>query len=85
MAIYVVDLFEKKLLNEYDSKTNKQKAIRGDEVKDGKSVCAPAIWFPKTKDYEKSATLYYVSKDYLDKEKKEDEEEEIENGGDSND
>lgn len=84
MAIYVVDLFEKKLLNEYDIVTNKQKAIRGDEIKDGKSVCAPAIWFPKTKDYEKSATLYYVSKDYLDKEKKEAEEETIENGGDNN-
>lgn len=61
MAIYVVDLFEKKLLNEFDPKTNKQKAIRGDEVKDGKSVCAPAIWFPKTKDYEKSATLYTLA------------------------
>lgn len=84
MAIYVVDLFEKKLLNEFDSKTNKQKAIRGDEVKDGKSACAPAIWFPKTKDYEKSATLYYVSKDYLDKEKKDDDEDSIEIGGNNN-
>ena len=84
MAIYVVDLFEKKLLNEFDPKTNKQKAIRGNEVKDGKSVCAPAIWFPKTKDYKKSATLYYVSKDYLDKEKKEDDEDSIEIGGDNN-
>lgn len=84
MAIYVVDLFEKKLINEFDLKTNKQKAIRGDEVKDGKSVCAPAIWFPKTKDYEKSATLYYVSKDYLDKEKKDDDEDSLEIEGDNN-
>ena len=81
MSIYVVDLYEKKLLNEFDPKTNKQKAIRGDIVKDGQSVCAPAIWFSKTKDYENSATLYFVSKDYLDKEKKEIEEDLIENGG----
>ncbi len=84
MSIYVVDLYEKNLLAEYNPKTNKQKAVRGAEVKDGKSACAPAIWFPKTKDYEKSATLYYVSKDYLDKEKKDNEDEEIENGGASN-
>lgn len=80
MAIYIVDLYEKKLLDEFDQKTNKQKAVRGDMIIDGQSVCAPAIWFSKTKDYEKSATLYYVSKDYLDKEKKELEEELIENG-----
>ena len=80
MAIYIVDLYEKKLLDEFDQKTNKQKAVRGDMIIDGQSVCAPAIWFSKTKDYEKSATLYYVSKDYLDKEMKELEEELIENG-----
>lgn len=81
MSIYVVDLYEKKLLNEFDPKTNKQKAMRGDAVNDGQSICAPAIWFPKTKDYEKSATLYYVNKDYLDRENMEIEDELIEMEG----
>lgn len=78
MSIYSIDLFEKQLLDEYDE-NGKQKATRGKAVEDGCSVCAPAIWFPKTKDYEKSATTFYVSKDYLKREMEEEEiDEEIE-------
>lgn len=84
MAIYVIDLFEKQLTDEFDPKTNKRKAVRGKLIKDGQSICAPAIWFSKTKDYEKSATVYYVSKDYLDREKKQEEADLIEFGGDDN-
>lgn len=81
MSIYIIDLFEKIFTNEFDPKTNKRKAIRGGIITDGQSVTAPAIWFSKTKDYEKSATIYYVSPDYLDKEKLQDEVDMIEFGG----
>lgn len=81
MSIYVVDLFEKELTGKYDQKTNKEMTKRGRIVPDGISVSAPAIWFPNAKDYEKSATYYYVSKDYLDREKKQEENNKNEFGG----
>lgn len=86
MAIYVVDLYEKILTKEFDPKTNKQKTIRGKLIEDGRSMCAPAIWFSKTKDYESSATTYYVSKDYLEREKMEEADDEDEEmvGGETN-
>lgn len=65
MSIYVVDLYETIVTDEYDEKKSKLKAIQGDKIKDGQNVCAPAIWFSKTKDYESSGTVYYVSKDYM--------------------
>lgn len=83
MALYVVDLYEKILTNDFDPKTNKQKTIRGKLIEDGVSMCAPAIWFSKTKDYESSATIYYVSKDYLERESVEDDDDE-DVGGDEN-
>ena len=85
MSIYVVDLYEKQLLDEYDPKTNKRKAVRGKKIEDAISTCAPAIWFSKTKDFEKSATMYYASKDYLDREKEDEEYDSLDFGGTSND
>ena len=84
MALYVVDLYEKVLTNEFDPKTNKQKTVRGKLIEDGTSMCAPAIWFSKTEDYESSATTYYVSKDYLERESLDDFEEDEELGGETN-
>lgn len=65
MVIYIVDLYEKELTNEFDPKTSKQKAVRGKLIDDGVSTCAPAIWFSKTVDFEESATVYYANKDFL--------------------
>lgn len=81
MAIYVVDLYQKILTGEYDKKTNKEKAKRGSIISDGISVCAPAIWFPNTEHYDQSAVMFYVSKDYLDRERREEENAKIEFGG----
>ena len=79
LSIYVMDLYEKEVIeDEFDNKTNKFKTKRGKIVEDGQSVCAPAIWFPKAKDYKKSATEYFVSKDYLDLRNKDLEEDDIE-------
>ena len=49
-------------------------------IPDGINVCAPAIWFPKTNNYEESATTYYVSNDYLRREAKQEEDDIIEFG-----
>lgn len=84
MALYVADLYEKVLTNEFDPKTNKQKTVRGKLIGDGTSMCAPAIWFSKTEDYESSATTYYVSKDYLEREGLDDSEEDEDLGGETN-
>lgn len=84
MSIYITDLFEKILLKEFDSKTNKMKTERGKLILDGQSVCAPAIWFPSTKNYEQSAISYYVTKDYLEREKIEEVEDYFEFGGTDN-
>lgn len=84
LSIYVVDLFEKILTSEFNPKTNKRKAIKGKIIQDGKSMCAPAIWFPKARDYEKSATIYYVSKDYLENERKNNDYNDEDIGGDEN-
>lgn len=65
LAIYVVDLYEKDLLGEFDSKTNKQKATKGKIITDGISTCGPAIWFPKAENEAEAATEYYVNKDYI--------------------
>ena len=66
LSIYIFDLFERELTGEIDSKTKKEKTKRASSpVPDALNVCAPAIWFPKTKDYESSAVAYYVTKDYL--------------------
>lgn len=80
MSIYVSDLYEKEFTGEYDPKTNKEKAKRGKLIPDGINVCAPAIWFPKTNNYEESATTYYVSNDYLRREAKQEEDDIIEFG-----
>lgn len=84
MALYVADLYEKVLTNEFDPKTNKQKTIRGKLIEDGTSMCAPAIWFSKTEDYESSATTYYVSKDYLERESLDDSDDDEDLGGETN-
>lgn len=65
LSIYIIDLYEKILTDKFDSKNNRQICIRGDIVSDGQSICAPAIWFPRAKNYEASATTYYVNSDYL--------------------
>ena len=65
LAIYVVDLYEKVLLDEYDPKTNKQKATKGKIITDGISTCGPAIWFSKAENEAEAATEYYVNKDYI--------------------
>ena len=58
---------------EIDPKTKKEKTKRKEvPVEDGLNVCGPALWFPKTKDYENSAVAYYVTKDYLTKNDSED-------------
>ncbi len=82
LSIYVVDLFEKILTDEFNPKTNKRKAIKGKIIQDGQSMCAPAIWFPKAKDYEKSATIYYANKDYLENEGKNNDYDDEDIGGD---
>ena len=84
LALYVADLYEKVLTNEFDPKTNKQKTVRGKLIEDGTSMCAPAIWFSKTEDYESSATTYYVSKDYLERESLDDSEDDEDLGGETN-
>lgn len=84
LALYVADLYEKVLTNEFDPKTNKQKTVRGKLIEDGTSMCAPAIWFSKTEDYECSATTYYVSKDYLERESLDDSEDDEDLGGETN-
>lgn len=68
MSIYIVDLYEKKLKGYKDIGNGKKKEIfeRGNLIKEGVSVAAPAIWFPKTNDIDKSAVLFYVNKDYLE-------------------
>lgn len=33
-------------------------------IKSIQNISAPAIWFPKTKDYENSATNFYINPDY---------------------
>lgn len=84
LALYVADLYEKVLTNEFDPKSNKQKTVRGKLIKDGTSMCAPAIWFSKTEDYESSATTYYVSKNYLERESLDDSEDDEDLGGETN-
>ena len=79
MSIYVMDLFEK-IEDHYDPNTNKMVTKRGPIINDGINVCAPAIWFSKTKDYEASATIYYVNEDYLSKEQKQNESDLLEFG-----
>jgi len=81
MSIYVVDLYEK-VLDEFDVENNEQKYKRGDLIPEGVDMVAPAIWFPNTLDYEASATTYYTNLDY---QKKQDELDEIEFGGNEND
>lgn len=65
LAIYVVDLYEKVLLDEFDPKTNKQKATKGKIISNGISTCGPAIWFPKAENEAEAAIEYYVNKDYI--------------------
>lgn len=73
LSIYLFDLHERELTGEMDPKTKKEKTRRKEvPVEDGLNVCGPALWFPKTKDYENSAVAYYVTKDYLAKNDSED-------------
>ena len=68
MSIYIEDLYEKKF-EEYEvlnDGTKKEKFIRGNKIEDGTNITAPAIWFPKTNDIDKSAVLFHVNKDYLE-------------------
>lgn len=82
LSIYIFDLFERESTNEFDSKTNKLKTKRGKKIENGQSVCGIGVWFSKATNYENSATEYYVSKDYLDREAKE---QSYYEGGDTND
>ena len=83
ISIYCVDLFEKIATEEFDSKTNKFKAKRGNPIEDGQNLTGPAIWFPHTKSYEESAVLYYVTKDFINLEKQQAQEDAIEFGEES--
>lgn len=75
LSIYIFDLFERELTGEIDPETKKEKTKRAaNPVSDALNVCAPAIWFPKTEDYESSAVAYYVTKDYLANNEQEDDE-----------
>lgn len=67
MSIYIEDLYEKQFKGYKDVGDGKKKEIfeRGSLILDGINLAAPAIWFPKTKDIDKSAVLFYVNKDYL--------------------
>lgn len=68
LSIYVFDLHERIATGEINEKTHKEKTIKKPTpIEDGLNVVGPAIWFPKTKDYESSAVAYYVTKDYLTK------------------
>lgn len=68
LSIYVFDLHERIATGEINEKTHKEKTIKKPTpIEDGMNVVGPAIWFPKTKDYESSAVAYYVTKDYLTK------------------
>ena len=70
MSIYIFDLHERVPTGEFDEKKNKIITKRKEEpVPDGLNACGPAIWFPKTKDFESSAVAYYVTKDYMEKNK----------------
>ena len=86
MAIYVVDLYEKILTNEFNHKTNKYKTKNSEfPIPNGISVSGPAIWFSDTKDFEESATEYYVTKDYLRIEEEQRKNDLIEFGDDEDD
>lgn len=63
MVIYVVDIYKPEKIG-FDFNTNKDIGRKGDLVEEGQNASAPAIWFPKTKDFEKSATNFYVNHDY---------------------
>lgn len=69
MSIYIEDLWEKK----FDHSELNAKGRRIDKFKrtklipDAQNLAAPAIWFPKTKDINKSAVLFYVNKDFKKK------------------
>lgn len=84
MSIYIIDLFEKKLTNKFNSKKNAYIATRGQKILDAENACAPAIRFPVTKDYESSGTVYFVNKDYLEHEKQQEQSDNQEFGGEDN-
>ncbi len=85
MAIYIVDLYEKILTDEFNPKTNKYKTKNSDlPIPNGISVSGPAIWFSETKDFEESATEYYVTKDYQKIEEEQRKNDLIEFGDDDN-
>ncbi|MCR4661150.1 MAG: Z1 domain-containing protein [Clostridia bacterium] len=66
MSIYFVDLYEKEKSGNTILKNNVKKIIckKTKIVEDAISLAAPAIWFPKTKDLDKTAVEYYVNPTY---------------------
>lgn len=63
LVIYIIDLYEL-IKDHFDVAKNKWIGKRGNLIEDAQNISAPAIWFPKTKDYENSATNFYINPDY---------------------
>lgn len=66
MSIYIEDLCEKIYVgHKPNSKGIKKPTYKQGQVIDSAcNVAAPAIWFPKTNNIDKSAVLFYVNDDY---------------------
>ncbi len=78
ISINIVDLYEKELTDQYDSENNKLKAKRGCLITSAINTSGPTIWFPHTVDYADSAVDYYVTKDYIEAERRQMESDAIE-------
>ena len=70
IAINIVDLYEKELTEQYDSQKCKLQGKRGKLISKAINTSGPTIWFPHTTNYKDSAVSYYVTKDYIEAERK---------------
>ena len=66
MSIYIEDLCEKVYAGHKANSKGIKKATykQGAIIPSAINVAAPAIWFPQTKNIDKSAVLFYVNDDY---------------------
>lgn len=66
MSIYVEDIYEKYEAGREKNSKGIIKPVykKGNVAANGINVTGPAIWFPKTKDIDKSAVLFYVNDDF---------------------
>ena len=67
MSIYVTDIYEKEKDPNFIPILGTKNKVKYRRIEPAVAfnVVGPAIWFPKTKDIDRSAVVYYVNKDYL--------------------